>query len=145
MDKSNWRFVLVLGGLCLGGVLVWWILHFSKREVADPHSSYDYSMAIEAYKKKDYTKALQYFQKAVQMGDAAGYYGLGHMYQQGQGTPINYEKSIQNYQNYVRALAHFQRACDVGVETSCAAAKRLRDIGRRLEKLDPDWPWPKSR
>ncbi|WP_233710519.1 tetratricopeptide repeat protein [Helicobacter salomonis] len=141
MDQSDRRFGLVLGGLFLCGVLVWCVLHFFGGETTDPYSSSYYSMAKEAYKNKDYAKAFQYFQKALEMGDSAAYYGLGHMYQYGKGVPQDYEKSIQNFQNYVRALLHFQRACDMGVKTSCATAKRLRIIDDELERIErPNWP-----
>lgn len=43
-------------------------------------------------------KALTYFEKAAQAGDAAAANELGYMYAAGKGTPRNYQKSFYWYQ-----------------------------------------------
>ncbi|WP_235852580.1 SEL1-like repeat protein [Helicobacter vulpis] len=89
------------------------------------YTSAYYNKAKEAYKDKDYAHALRYFQKAAQTGDGAAYYNLGRMYQNGLGVPQDYEKSIQYFQAYARALMRLKRACIMRGEQHCAAVERM--------------------
>ena len=53
----------------------------------------------EAYDKGDYQKAAQLYQKACDSGEAGGCFGLGLLYQSGQGVRQDYQKAAQVINN----------------------------------------------
>ncbi|CCF79561.1 hypothetical protein HBZS_100090 [Helicobacter bizzozeronii CCUG 35545] len=65
---------------------------------------------------KDYAKAMQYYQKAADMGNSAAYTNLGIMYAHGKGVKPDKEKARQYY----------QKACNMGFDTSCWLLKGLK-------------------
>ncbi|WP_221280451.1 tetratricopeptide repeat protein [Helicobacter gastrocanis] len=60
--------------------------------------------AEQAYRDKDYKVALKYFNKAVGLGDAHAYGGLGVLYHNGYGVRKDYSK----------ALDYFAKAAQMG-------------------------------
>ncbi|WP_104759089.1 tetratricopeptide repeat protein [Helicobacter bizzozeronii] len=73
------------------------------------------SIADKAYKEKDYKKALEYYQKAADMGSASAYDDLRDMYQKGLGVPKDAKKASQYY----------KKVCDIGYKDSCKALAKL--------------------
>ncbi len=51
-------------------------------------------MGHECYEEGDYDKALEYFTKAAELGDAAAQYYLGRMYMEGKGVEKDNEKAV---------------------------------------------------
>lgn len=43
---------------------------------------------------KDYTKAREWFQKAIDMGNMEAMWGMGCLYEDGHGVPFNKQKAI---------------------------------------------------
>jgi TPR repeat protein len=90
--------------------------------------------------KKDYKKAIELYQMAVDKGHSCAMYNLGYMYYHGKGVQQNYSKAIELYQmavdkglsdamnylgliyyngqgvqqNYDKAIQYFQMAIDKG-------------------------------
>ena len=56
-----------------------------------------YNQGVFYYNKMDYSKALQSFQKAADLGIADAAVGLAEMYESGKGVTINYPKAMQLY------------------------------------------------
>jgi len=56
-----------------------------------------YNQGVFYYNKMDYTKALQSFQKAADLGIGDAVCGLAEMYESGKGVTINYPKAMQLY------------------------------------------------
>ena len=54
---------------------------------------------------RNYTKALEWYEKAANAGQAAGFYNLGICYEFGMGATADMDKAIQN----------FQKAADMGM------------------------------
>ncbi|WP_286348223.1 tetratricopeptide repeat protein [Helicobacter felistomachi] len=69
--------------------------------------------AEQAYRDKDYEVALKYLEKAVRLGDAHAYAGLGVLYHNGYGVRKDYSK----------ALDYFDKAAQMG------DAGAVRNIG----------------
>ncbi|GMB90797.1 hypothetical protein NHP190002_15240 [Helicobacter ailurogastricus] len=84
LKKRVWQVVLLLA-VALGGC--------QDRQAHDY-----YKLAWSYHKNKDYAKALQYLQKAAEMGDAWAYYTLGGTYKWGDGVAKDYAKALQYYQ-----------------------------------------------
>ncbi|WP_285653449.1 tetratricopeptide repeat protein, partial [Helicobacter ailurogastricus] len=55
-------------------------------------------IAHKAYDEKNYSKAVQYLQKAVEMGNSSAFYNLGSMYEHGKGLSQDYSKALEYYQ-----------------------------------------------
>ena len=55
---------------------------------------YQYGYGVE----KDYHKAIELYQKAVNQGNAAAQNNLGFMYERGYGVEIDYHKAVEWYQ-----------------------------------------------
>ncbi len=51
----------------------------------------------KAQADKDYTRALEYYQKAAKRGNAEAYYKLGGMYRDGQGVKQDYAKAFEYF------------------------------------------------
>ncbi len=61
--------------------------------------------AKDAYQRKDYTQAADWFLKAAELGDAKGQYSLGVAYNEGKGVT----------QDYALAAQWFRKAADQGL------------------------------
>ena len=48
----------------------------------------------ECHRARNYNKALQYFSKAAELGDAEAHYHLGYMYMEGEGTEKDEDKAV---------------------------------------------------
>ncbi|WP_162984147.1 tetratricopeptide repeat protein, partial [Helicobacter felis] len=55
---------------------------------------------------QDYQKAIEYYQKAADMGHAVAFLALGVLYENGQGVAQDYDK----------ARRYFQKAVEIGDE-----------------------------
>nr|WP_275897254.1 tetratricopeptide repeat protein [Helicobacter suis] len=64
---------------------------------------------------KNYSKAIEYYQKAADMGNAFACNNLGVMYENGTGVKRN--KAI--------ARQYYQKACNMGNKRGCENIKRL--------------------
>lgn len=53
--------------------------------------------------KKDYSTAIDYFEKAGQLGEANGFYKLGELYRKGKGVAVDYTKAVQYYEKAINA------------------------------------------
>ena len=73
----------------------------------------------EAYDKGDYQKAAQLYQKACDSGEAVGCFGLGFLYQSGQGVK----------QNFSTAKQYYGKACDLGFQIGCNWYRKLNERG----------------
>ena len=73
----------------------------------------------EAYDKGDYQKAAQLYQKACDSGEAGGCFGLGLLYQNGQGVR----------QNFSTAKQYYGKACDLGIQKGCDLYRKLNERG----------------
>ena len=109
----------------------------------------------EAYDKGDYQKAAQLYQKACDSGEAGGCFGLGLLYQSGQGVRQDYQKAAQLYQkacdsgaafgcsnlglfyqdgkgvkqNFSTAKQYYGKACDLGFQIGCNWYRKLNERG----------------
>ena len=109
----------------------------------------------EAYDKGDYQKAAQLYQKACDSGEAGGCFGLGLLYQSGQGVRQDYQKAAQLYQkacdsgeavgcfglgflyqsgqgvkqNFSTAKQYYGKACDLGLQLGCDDYRKLNEKG----------------
>ena len=63
--------------------------------LALPVVAQDYETGKDAYKRGDYTTALQHFRPLAEQGHAKAQANLGFMYSNGQGVSQDYEKSIK--------------------------------------------------
>lgn len=52
---------------------------------------------FEAYKKGNYTVALKEFKQAAEQGNAHAQFGIGLMYDRGEGVPQDYKQAIEWY------------------------------------------------
>ena len=78
----------------------------------------------EAYDKGDYQKAAQLYQKACDSGEAGGCFGLGLLYQSGQGVRQDYQKATEFY----------QKACDGGDAVGCSILGSLYQNGQGVRQ-----------
>ena len=76
-------------------------------------------MGNEAYDKGDYQKAAELYQKACDGGDAGGCFGLGFLYEYGQGVK----------QNFSTAKQYYGKACDLGLQLECDNYRMLNEKG----------------
>nr|WP_304364281.1 hypothetical protein [Helicobacter suis] len=60
-------------------------------------------MGKKAFEHKDYYKALEYLQKAADMGNVAAYSMLGGMYFNGEGVGKDYQKALEYSQKAAKA------------------------------------------
>ena len=56
-----------------------------------------YKIADEAYKAKDYAKALKYYQYAAEKNDSHAQFRLGYIYDMGEGVTQNYAEAMKWY------------------------------------------------
>jgi TPR repeat protein len=70
--------------------------------------SQGYAAAYVAMQKGDYAKALRWYRKAADQGDAKAQGGLGTMYAKGRGAP----------RDYAEALRWYRKAADQGDATA---------------------------
>ncbi|WP_104749148.1 tetratricopeptide repeat protein [Helicobacter cynogastricus] len=75
---------------------------------ANPKADEYLSVAKEAYRYKDYAKALENYQKAAELGSADAYRGLANMYMIGAGMPKDH-KQARIYFQKAMDLRHAQR------------------------------------
>ena len=93
------RFVLVIALLCA---------------LAAPARA-GYEEGLSAYNRGDYAAALREWRPLAERGDAWAQYGLGVMYDNGEGVP----------RDYAEAATWFRRAADQGHADAKAALQRL--------------------
>ena len=55
-------------------------------------------MGTELYHEGDYNKAVEYYTKAAELGDAVAHYNLGIMYWNGEGVERDEEKGVYHYE-----------------------------------------------
>jgi TPR repeat protein len=90
-----------------------WLMRYPKT------SRFQFQLGRTYLSNKDYSKALDWFGKAADQGDAFAQNGLGVMYTNGLGV----EK------NYVQALAWYRKAADQGNEFSKKQVEMCRPDG----------------
>lgn len=73
-------------------------------------------LGLYSHKKKDFTKAKEYFQKAYDLNKGWGYYGLGFLYKEGEGVKKDIKKSDEYIQ---KAYKIFNKECDLGSSFDC--------------------------
>ena len=78
-----------------------------------------FELGIEAYKKGDYQKAAELYQKACDGGSADGCSNLGVLYAKGRGANQDYQKAAELY----------QKACDLGDRLGCDNYRKLNEKG----------------
>ena len=76
-------------------------------------------LGSEAYDKGDYQKAAELLQKACDGGDVGGCFGLGVLYETGQGVR----------QNFSTAKQYYGKACDLGLQLGCDSYRELNKKG----------------
>ena len=79
----------------------------------------------------NYKKAIKWYEKAAEQGDAGGQFNLGGMYYHGHGADVNYKKAIEWWEKAAEqghAHAQFNLGCmynnGVGVDQSDSMAMR---------------------
>ena len=72
---------------------------------------------FKAYNAKNYSKAVNLYNKACDNKDAIGCHNLGFMYYNGQGVKKNSNK----------ALDLFKKACDLNYEGGCKAYAIIKE------------------
>jgi TPR repeat protein len=65
--------------------------------------------------RKDYTRAVELYKKACDMGDGWGCKSLGGMYEYGEGVA----------KDSTRARELYKKACDLGAEIGCKFLKSM--------------------
>ncbi|WP_163565730.1 tetratricopeptide repeat protein [Helicobacter suis] len=60
---------------------------------------------------KDFKKAKEYYQKAIDMGNVDAYIGMGFLYQDGEGVKKDHQKAKEYVQ---KALQYWQKAAKRG-------------------------------
>jgi TPR repeat protein len=61
-------------------------------------SAQDFDKGTAAYDEKDYATAPQEWRPLAEQGWASAQFNLGVMYQNGYGTPLDYEEALKWYQ-----------------------------------------------
>lgn len=111
----------------------------------------DINDGLDAYNKKDYSTALQVWQKACDNGTATGCHNLGFMYAKGEGVEKNIEIAVTLYRkacdnnfsrscffvgayeydkkNFDDAFTPFKKACEVDVLESCIMTGAMYETG----------------
>jgi len=110
--------------------------------------------AVEYYENDDYEKAFLIMEQAAKAGSTEAEYGLGLMYQKGNGVEQNYQKAAQWYnfaaekgdtdaqfnlaciysgewednEDYEKALFWFEKALEGGDEDAKEQIKRVQQI-----------------
>ena len=128
-----------------------------RAKVNDPNALR--KMGKSRYDEGDTDKAVEYWTKAAELGDAAAHYQLGLMYRQGRGVEKDEEKEVYHYEkaaigghpdarynlaiiegnneNIERAAKHFIIAAKLGHEKSMQALWKFYSRGYiTKEKLD---------
>ncbi|WP_162983240.1 tetratricopeptide repeat protein, partial [Helicobacter mehlei] len=111
LKKRVWQVVLLLAmalGVCY----------------ANSQAEEYYKMAKSYDENKDYSKALQYYQKAAEMGSANAYTDLGLMYAKGEGVAKDYSKALQYY----------QKAAEMGSADAYNKLGLMYDMGEGVEQ-----------
>jgi uncharacterized protein len=100
----------------------------------------DLKKAKKAYRKGDYGRALKYFNKASEDGNAVADWHLGHMYRLGQGVPADpavaysyYSRVAENYDPDEADADRLRIAVDSQVHLA-----RYQRLGLPAAKLAPD-------
>ncbi|WP_240333345.1 tetratricopeptide repeat protein [Helicobacter suis] len=94
---KNVLYIALVGVLCLGNMQ------------AEGEGDAYFLITEKDFEHKDYQKALAYFKKAADRGDAKAYNMLGVMYEMGKGV----KKDLQKAEEY------FKKACNLGYEKAC--------------------------
>ena len=90
------------------------------------------------YEKPNYTKALEYYIKAAELGNSLAMYKVGEFYEKGLGTAVNlkesalwYEKASQkgNYNTIIKSARNYEEG--IGVE---------KDLKKALELYEKSFP-----
>ena len=90
------RTVLLILALCLcfsvfGGSVS------AESAAAETTAEELYLTGLDAYTAGDYEKAMEYFQKAADAGNAEGWRGLGNLYAQGLGVKEDSSRALEYY------------------------------------------------
>lgn len=99
LAKSTSQMVLLIL-LCLSGN---YASEYTSVKTSEKANFYLKS-GLKAYKSRNYSRALQDFQEAADLGSGEACYHLGLMYKNGQGTS----------KKYLRALQYYQKAGELG-------------------------------
>ena len=80
---------------------------FAADEVAYDAQALDtnYALALAYIGREDYDKAMEWYQRAAELGNLAAVYEIGVMYENGWGVAQDYDKAMEWY----------QRAAELGV------------------------------
>jgi tetratricopeptide (TPR) repeat protein len=71
---------------------------------------------VESYNEGDYDKALKYWTKAAELGDAEAHYHLGDTYMKGDGVEKNTGKGVYHYEEAAIGGHPYARGCLACVE-----------------------------
>ncbi len=95
---------------------------------------------------QDYAKAMQWYQKAANQGDADAQFNLGVMYYEGEGAPQDYAKALQWYQKaanqgdaqaqYNLGFMYYKGEVGVDISQENEEIRWLRSLQGRPETAD---------
>jgi len=104
-QQLNWRVGILFGVLAAGLAACTEPVKPEPPAQALPSAQVALQNAKDAYQRKDYAQAAEWFRKAAEQGDVKGQYNLGLFYSDGKGVG----------QDYAQAAQWFRKAADQGL------------------------------
>src|SRR5436190_1055289 len=110
--------------------------------LATPAAAASLEDAVAAYRKGDYTNALQLYRPLAEQGLAVAQFNVGLMYDMGQGVLQNYSEAVKWYrlaadQNHKDAIPNRDKAVLVMTPDQVAEARKLAGQWK-LPRSGPD-------
>ena len=94
---------------------------------------YRYGEGVE----QDYTKALEWYNKAANAGNDSAMYSIGYMYDYGEGVEQDYSKALEWYNKAVNAgnaAAWYNKAVNAGNAAAMNNIGRMYEFGKGVEQ-----------